>query len=184
MRPGTSSGKPQSAVLIPVPDAESVVAPWRHVHDPVAAVGVPAHVTLMVPWLPPEQIDDEVVGRLRHVLSDVVAFDFSLTGIGWFGHRVLWLAPEPAGPFCELTERLSASFGTLPWDGAFADVVPHLTVGHAGVGEGSALGAAAMFVSEQLPVRCRAREVWVMVHDGATWSVQHRVPLHTSPPDH
>ena len=42
---------------------------------------------------------------------------------------VLYIAPEPDGPFRELTDALAQAFPEHPpYDGAFAEVVPHLTV--------------------------------------------------------
>ncbi len=173
--PGTSSGRFQSAVLVPVPQADAVVGRWRHEHDPVAAAGVPAHITLIVPWLPPDQIGAAELAALDTELSDVKAFDFELTRVDWFGRRVLWVAPEPAGPFLDLTHRLSERFGTPPWEDEFDDVVPHLTVAHAG--EGVELVPMAADVATRLPVRCRAEEVWVMCGGGSRWELRHRIRL-------
>ena len=170
--PGTSSGRVQSAVLIPVPEADSVVGRWRHEHDPVAAAGVPAHITLLVPWVPPNEIAQADLDELDSELADVKAFDFELTHVSWFGRRVLWVAPEPSGRFLELTNRLSDRFGIAPWDDEFDEVVPHLTVAHAS--DGVELVPIAADISGRLPVRCHAGEVWVMVGDGQRWSLRHR----------
>lgn len=175
MSAGTSSGRPQSALLIPVPEADEVVGRWRHEHDPVAAAGVPAHITLVVPWLPPAEITQADLEELDVELSEVKAFDFDLTHVDWFGRRVLWVAPEPAAPFLELTNRLADRFGTPPWDDEFDEVVPHLTVGHAS--DGVELAPIADAITTRLPVRCRAAEVWVMVGDGTRWSRLHCTPL-------
>lgn len=178
--PGTSSGRYQSSVLVPVPNADFVVGPWRLEHDPVAAAGVPAHITLVVPWLPPRLISEEELGALESELSDVGSFDFELARVGWFGERVLWLAPEPAEPFLALTHRLAQRFSTPPWEGEFDEVVPHLTVAHAGAGVDLALIAGE--VAGRLPLRCRAEEVWVMTGGGPApsrgrWELRHRVRL-------
>lgn len=175
MNAGTSSGKAQSALLIPVPEADTVVGRWRHEHDPVAAAGVPAHITLVVPWLPPSKISEADLTELDTELSDVKAFDFELTHVDWFGRRVLWVAPEPAAPFLEITNRLANQFGTPPWEGEFEQIVPHLTVAHAS--EGVELVPIASDVSANLPLRCHATEVWVMVGDGVRWSRRHRTAL-------
>ena len=53
--------------------------------------------------------------------------------------------------------------------------MPHLTVGHAS--DGVELGAVAEQLASKLPIRCRAEQVWVMVGDGQTWSVRHKVSL-------
>ncbi|MBO0732568.1 MAG: 2'-5' RNA ligase family protein, partial [Acidimicrobiaceae bacterium] len=96
--PGTSSGRRQSALLIPVPEAEPVVGGYRAKYDPVAASGVPAHITLVVPWLSPDDITDADLDELRDTLSGVEGFDFSLDAVSWFGRSVLWLSPAPAEP--------------------------------------------------------------------------------------
>jgi 2'-5' RNA ligase len=152
-----------------------VVGRWRHEHDPVAAAGVPAHITLVVPWLPPDEITAADLAELDQELSEVKVFEFELTDVGWFGRRVLWLAPEPQGPFLELTNRLADRFSTPPWDDEFDEIVPHLTVAHAS--DGVELVPIAADVSSRLPIRCRAEEVWVMVGDGSRWALRHRVAL-------
>lgn len=177
MKVGTSSGRAQSALLIPVPAAEGLVGAARRRHDPGAAAGVPAHVTLIVPWVEPAVLDTDgaVVPALAEELADTKAFDFELTRVCWFDERVLWLAPEPTAPFRVLTNRLAARFGTPPWAGRFADLVPHLTVGHAGAG--GALTPVAESLAPELPVSCRAQEVWAMVGDGRRWHVHAKVVL-------
>jgi 2'-5' RNA ligase len=172
---GTSSGKRQSAVLVPVPAADAVVGRWRHEYDPVAAAGVPAHITLIVPWLPPDEISDDDLVELDDCLSDAKAFDFELDHVDWFGRRVLWVAPEPAAPFVELTTLLADRFGTAPWEDEFDEVIPHLTVAHAS--DGVELVPVAADVAGRLPMLCRAEAVWVMVGDGTRWTLRHKVAL-------
>jgi 2'-5' RNA ligase len=177
---GSSGSGHQSAVLIPVPDAEGVVGRWRASHDP--AVGVPAHVTLVLPWLSPERIDDAAIEALRSIASAVPAWDFALTDVAWFGRRVLWLSPQPADPFRALTALVAERFDTPPWAGAFDEVVPHLTVAHA-AGDDEALRGVEARLRRELPVRCRAEQLWVMVGDGHNWSLRAVCPLGTTAPD-
>jgi len=153
------------------------VGGWRALHDPKARTGVPAHITLVVPWLDPEKINEERLRELDLLLSAQAAFDYTLEKVCWFGERVLWLAPTPAEPFKALTSLLAAHFGTPPWGGEFTEVVPHLTVGLAGSAPGSTLSEAAVDLSHKLPLACRAREVDVMCGDGANWGVVHKTLL-------
>jgi 2'-5' RNA ligase len=163
--------------LIPVPAAEALVRAARLEHDPVAAAGVPAHITLIVPWVEPARLntDGEVVPALAETLADVKSFDFELTAVRWFAERVMWLSPEPSEPFRDLTDSLAQRFGTPPWAGKFAELVPHLTIGHAGFG--GDLAPVAEALASQLPLPCRAEEVWAMVGDGERWHVHAKVPL-------
>jgi 2'-5' RNA ligase len=176
-RVGTTSNCAQSALLVPVPEAEPLVGAWRAVHDPSARTGVPAHITLVVPWIPPEQIKQEHLEELEDIVGGEEPFDYSLDRVSWFGERVLWLAPSPSGPFKRLTAVLADHFDTQPWQGEFPEVVPHLTVGLAGHSLGSTLSDAAEDLASKLPVRCRAEEVDVMCGDGAQWEMIRRVLL-------
>ena len=120
-----------SALFIPVEEADSIIGRWRQEHDPLAKAGVPAHITLIVPWLEPELITSDRLSDLDETLHDVKAFEFDLTHVDWFGRRVLWAAPVPTQPFLDLTQRLAARYGTPPWGGQFDEVIPHLTIAHA-----------------------------------------------------
>jgi 2'-5' RNA ligase len=173
--PAREGEPPGSSLLVPVPEADSVIGRWRYAHDPLAAAGVPAHVTLIVPWLDPSGITPRVLADLDAVLRDVKAFEFDLTHVDWFGRRVLWAAPEPTEPFIDLIRRLSERYGTPPWGGQFEQVIPHLTIAHSGPGRN--LVSVAADVAVRLPLRCRAGEVWVMVGGGETWKLVHRASL-------
>jgi 2'-5' RNA ligase len=178
MTTGTSSGRRQSAILIPVPQAEPVVGKYRLEYDPVAAAGVPAHITLIVPWLPPDEIRAADLAELAGALDTTGPFQFRLGRVSWFGRAVLWLAPDPVEPFVKLTRLLANRFGTPPYDDEFDEIVPHLTVAHAS--DGVELAGLAAGLKRRLdadPIRCRAEEVWVMVGDGTSWSVLDRVLL-------
>lgn len=174
---GLTTNCAQSALLVPVPEAESVVGAWRAAHDPSARNGVPAHITLVVPWIPPEQIKQEHLEELEDLVLHRGAFEYELDRVCWFGQRVLWLAPSPAQPFKHLTHELAEHFDTPPWQGEFSEVVPHLTVGLASPTQAPALAAVAEELSRKLPIPCQAREVDVMCGDGSEWQVRHRVAL-------
>jgi 2'-5' RNA ligase len=132
---------------------------------------------LVVPWVPPEQIKQEHLDELSGLLADEEPFEYSLEKVCWFGERVLWLGPVPAAPFRRLTSRLATHFDTPPWQGEFAEVVPHLTVGLAGHAVGCTLSEAAEALLPELPLRCRATEVDVMSGDGISWELVHSVAL-------
>jgi 2'-5' RNA ligase len=175
MTAGTSSGRRQSAIVVPVPEAEALVGKERLEYDPVAAAGVPAHITLIVPWLPPDDIVASDLVELGDTLHGIEPFDFHLRRVSWFARAVLWLGPDPSEPFVKLTGMLADRFGTPPYDDEFDEVVPHLTVAHAS--DGVELSPVATRLAAGLPVACRAREVWVMVGDGRTWSVRETYAL-------
>ena len=111
-------------------------------------------MTILFPFAPVEQLDLDALAAL---FATHAAFDFELESVGRFDPPVTYLAPEPAAPFLALTDDVCALWPDYPpYEGAFATVVPHLTVGHGDV----------RFDSE-LPIACRARDVALFEEDDA-----------------
>ena len=121
----------ESAVIVAVPEAQSVVGSFRTDLDRAALRGVPPHVTVLYPFLPPEQIDAGTRAALAEAVASTEAFDVVLARVGWFGDTVVWLAPEPDGPFRALTQAVHHRFPQCPpYGGVHSDSIPHLTIGH------------------------------------------------------
>ena len=142
----------QTALIVPIPEAEVVVGRFRASLDRSASWGVPAHVTVLYPFLPPDRIDDTVLAAVRDVVAAVPRFDVSLSHVAWFGDTVVYLAPQPDRPFRDLTAAVWRQFPDAPpYLGAFDDVIPHLTIGHDAARP--VLAEAAAAVVAQLPIR-------------------------------
>jgi 2'-5' RNA ligase len=156
----------ESALLLLVPAAEPAVGEYRARLDASARDGVPAHLTVLYPFLPAGLIDDAVLASLAGLFAGVPAFRFTLDRVGWFGDDVVWLGPQDEAPFRALTELAFAAFPScLPYGGQYADVIPHLTVGHRGGASApgaSALSAAGEAVWQRLPIEATATEVTLM----------------------
>jgi 2'-5' RNA ligase len=151
----------ESAVLVLIPEAESAVASHRADLDPAAALGVPAHVTVLYPFVPPERVDETVISDLAGAVGSIGAFDVTFARVRWFERSVLWLAPEPAGPFRALTAAVASAFhGYAPYGGAHSDVVPHLTIGQGQPGH--VLESAARALEPSLPFTARVSTAVLM----------------------
>ena len=170
----------ESAILIKVPQVESLVGRHRRDLDPSANWGVPAHVTLLYPFLPPSEIDANVLGRIATCVSGHRAFEVQFARAKWFGEEVLWLAPEPDLSFRRLTAALFAAFPeTPPYGGSIADPTPHLTVAYrAGV---PLMQAVESLVIAELPIRAFLDSVSVMIGspEPESWITIAEIPLHT-----
>ena len=168
-----------SALAVLVPEAEPVVAPLRQRLDRAASQGVPAHVTVLVPFLPPQELTANILAALRHTVAGVPRFFLTLNKVGWFGERVVWLSPDPAEPFRELTHRIAGRFPRAqPYRGEFTDVVPHLTIGHDHPHE--VLTAAAAEVQQHLPIHAWVSTVHLLVgrpEAGDSWTILTDFPL-------
>jgi hypothetical protein len=146
----------QSAVLVPVPEAEPVVGGFRATLDRAAGWGVPAHVTVIYPFLAPDRIGPAELARLRAAVRSVPAFTVSFAEVRWFGDAVVWLAPDPPDGFRALTDAVWAAFPECPpYAGEHDGSTPHLTVGHDG--GRAAMAAAGEAVAARLPVTAPIR---------------------------
>jgi 2'-5' RNA ligase len=164
--------------VVVIPEAEPVVGAHRARLDRNAAQGAPAHVTVLFPFVPADGVDEKVLDRVTGVVSAVPSFRYAFRRTAWFGDHALWLAPDDDGPFCELTHRVWSEFPDHPpFEGAFDDVVPHLTVGHEHPVE--ALIAAEADVRRHLPVEGTATEVVLLAQDepGGRWQRRAAFPL-------
>lgn len=72
-----------------VPGAEPLVDRWRQRLDPVAVLGVPAHVTVLWPFVPPADLSAATHRELAGLFATEKPFRAELTGIGWFDEQVV-----------------------------------------------------------------------------------------------
>ena len=158
--------RPQSALIVPVPEAEPVVGALRARHDPSAAGGMPAHITLLYPFMPPDAIDAATEQSLGEIAAAFPSFRFQLTRVGRFP-GVVYLDPQPGQPFIDLTQMIAARWPAHPpYGGEFDEIVPHLTVS-----QGSDAPGLGETLSEKLPIAAEAKEVQLMTQDrDGRWS--------------
>ncbi|AJC19846.1 2'-5' RNA ligase family protein [Pandoraea pulmonicola] len=118
-----------SAFVVKVPEAEPMVADLRQQYDPSTRVGVPAHITVLYPFMAPEHITPSVLSQAHRVFSSIPAFSFRLDAVGCFDKRVVFLRPAVPDPFVALTTAIAGEFPDYPpFGGRHSEIVPHLTV--------------------------------------------------------
>jgi 2'-5' RNA ligase len=163
----------QSAIFVPVGSAERAVDKYRKKLDPAHICGIPAHITILFPFVPPEKIQSSHLQSLEEVFRATSPFDFVLSEVRWFDTRVVYLAPGDPGPFVEITTKLMGRFPDYPpYGGAYDDIVPHVCVGESE--DLRAMRTAASRVAKRLPIAAQAHEAWLMTgNDSAnSWSVR------------
>lgn len=165
----------QTGVVLPVPELEPVVSDWRRRYDVTAAGGVPAHVTVLFPFLPVDELTPPVLARLGRVFARTPAPRVTFHRTARFPD-VLYLAPDPEEGVRQMTAALTALWPQLqPYGGVHRDVVPHLTVAHH-VDE-EALRSAEQDVVRALPVEAELSQAAVYVCRGESWELVARFPL-------
>ena len=170
----------QTAVIIPIASAETVVSKHRLRFDLAASEGVPAHVTVLFPFVPPGDVDGGVIAQLAAVFAAASPFDCVFDRSAWFGDAVLWLAPDRDREFRYLTEQVVERFpGYLPYGGVHDDVVPHLTVGESRLGTVDALKAAERDIRRKLPITAHIDHALLMAGTDQpdSWRIVAELPL-------
>lgn len=160
----------ESAFIVPVPEAEACVGALRERHDASVKLGVPAHITVLVPFMAPGLITATVLAQVQAALDAVPSFPFRLARVASFPNAV-YLAPEPAQPFVALTQSLVRSFPDYPpFRGEHADIVPHLTVAH---GHAAELQVAERELTTALqahgPIRSTCSSVVLLENSSGRW---------------
>lgn len=163
-----------SAIYVEIPAAEPAVRDLRLRWD-AAGTAVPAHVTVLFPFLPPDRLDETVHAELRGIAASVPRFDLRLEGVGRFPD-VVWLSPEPIEPFARLTDAIAARWPDHPpYGGAFDEVVHHLTVADRAPAE--VLDRLETELTASLPISQPVHELTLAERRRGTWAVRARYPL-------
>jgi 2'-5' RNA ligase len=168
----------RTALIVEVPEAHATHVWLERTADSKPSAGVPAHVTILFPFVPADRVDDTLVADLRTLFAGHEPFAFDLRTCLHFPH-VLYLAPEPDEPFRALTDTVATAYPEHPpYGGVFEEVIPHLTVAQ---GDRETLLRAEAEIRPWLPFASRADEVTLLVEtEGGSWQPRERLPLGSS----
>jgi 2'-5' RNA ligase len=163
-----------SALIVKVPGAESLVGALRERFDATSKLGVPAHITVLVPFMDPSDINAGVLEQAQRALEQTAAFSFALHAVGRFP-ATAYLVPEPAGPFIAMTQALAETFPDCrPYAGEHQGVIPHLTVAHGSAADADEAADALRLQLEQgaaLAAKCSS--VALIENSSGRWREMH-----------
>ena len=137
---------------------------------------MPPHVTLLVPFVHASRMTSEMLEIVGEAIAAFRAFSFRLQRVGRF-ETVVYLAPEPAEPFVQMTMSLVSAFPEQrPYENEFDDIVPHLTVAIGN--DQSLLDDVERQVEGALPIDAHAERVEVVERgEDGTWGTRTKFPL-------
>lgn len=120
-------------LAVPVPEADALVrrlaSEWEPTYDLGSVDDIQAHITVLGPFVPIDEVDDHLHDRLRQHCAKKRVFPYRLAQVALFAENVVYLAPEPAQTFRELTLDAEAAFPGYPHYGGKFAITPHMTVG-------------------------------------------------------
>jgi len=157
-----------------VAPAEPVVSAWRDRFDASAAQGMPAHITVLYPFLGERRLNDEVLAQLRGMCAELPVLEVVFRRTRRFT-EVLYLEPDPADGLRQLTIAIAERWPEAPPYGGAFDDIPHLTVAHSA--DDDVLANVEADVLRALPVQARLVEACLYVFDGARWRRRSQLPF-------
>jgi 2'-5' RNA ligase len=173
----------QTAIIVPLPEAEPLLGPFRYEHTESGPRGAPPHVTLLFPFTDSESLLQPRIRQVAEIVGAVPAFDVSLVATAYFdaSPRILYVRPEPDEPFRRLTHALVEAFPEHPpYEGTYEEVIPHATVA---IAEDHVLAEIERALAPLLPQATRVTDAALMVLDeqAGRWVIRERFPLGASP---
>ncbi len=120
----------RTALITVIPVTGTPVEELRARTGDDAARGIPAHITVLMPFRDREDLSTDDLRRVERICAGARPIRTRLTHVDRFGADTLWLGPEDPTPFTELTDLIVSAFpDRLPYGGAHDEVIPHLTIG-------------------------------------------------------
>lgn len=166
--------EPASAIVIRVP-VPAGLDRLRRRWVTAAGAGIPAHVTILFPFLAASALTPADRSALAAIARRVEPFEIAFRRVDRFP-TVVYLVPEPSAPISTLTDAVTTRYpGHPPYGGIFDEVVPHLTVTDSAAAPLDAIAAEAeRWLPFEHPVT--ALEVLVESPEGR-WRRHWRIPL-------
>ncbi len=135
-----------------------------------------SHVTLIVPFLPPERVTPSVEQELEELFARTAPLRFRLTGACAFPGGFVYLAVDSPSPIVELVREIVDRWPEAPpYGGRHSDVVPHVTVWDDP--DGAVPDDVLHLVSHLQPVAVSAHEVELVSLTPPSWTVLRRFSL-------
>lgn len=151
--------------MLALPALDRPLRRWRK-FDPAARAGMPAHLTLVFPFIDSRSVDEAVRVRLRDALMAYGPFEMVFDRLGAFPGGV-WLEPADPAPALRLIAALAGAFPEHPpYGGAFERVIAHATIAQ---GPPELLARIRREAPARLPLTARAEAVSLYARFADGW---------------
>jgi 2'-5' RNA ligase superfamily len=161
----------QTALVIPVPAADTLLASVETRHPGTVREGVSAHVSLLYPFVATAELDERVTSVLGELFVEQMPMPVEFGECYRHGGFVA-LRPDPIEGLTELVGKTRRRWPeVVPYEGVYGDVEPHVTVALRASEETAV--TIEQEVSAVLPISAELREAWLVAFEGR-WRVRGR----------
>ncbi len=158
-----------TTIMIGAPhEIQAIAAPTLRQYAFETLIRVPAHITVLYPFVPFEQLDSACV-TLRDLCAEIAPFDITMKGYNSFPD-IVYMEPQDDTLIRALCQKVFSAFPDCPpYRGIHGnEPTPHMTVGEFA----SAEEQAAALLPDYEPVTFRAAQLHVMYgvdNSAMTW---------------
>jgi hypothetical protein len=164
----------ETALVLPLDGLPPALKALRAANDPTVAMGVPPHVTALIPFHPLAQITPAHHAKIAAWAAVTPALTVRFTALGRFPGS-LHLLPETPAPLVEAITGLATLFAECPpYDGQFDEVIPHVTLA---AGPEDALDRCAEGAAPHLGFLATLRALFLLYREGTAWHLFRRFDL-------
>jgi len=168
----------ETAIVVPVESAELLLSAAATAFGFDRPPGVPAHVTLLYPFVDAERLVVGHAHEAQRALSYVQPFECSFSSIGRFDDPpvAIYLEPKPVEQFSAMIDAVTAAFPKFPpYGGTVEEVIPHLTVVE--TADRTLWAEVEGWIAPRLPVRTSVQRFSIYVQTDAGWVERFKLPL-------
>lgn len=159
----------QTGLVIPVSAADALLASVKARYPGAVREGVPAHVSLLYPFVAVAELDERVTIGLGELLVEQTPMRVQFAECYRRGGFVA-LRPDPIGGLQDLVSEARRRWpDVVPYEGIYDDVEPHLTVALR-CSEETAV-TIEQEVTAELPISTELREAWLVAFEGQ-WTLR------------
>jgi len=168
----------RSALVLLAPHVHAELYDLRARHLRHLGRKMPSHVTVLFPFRNP--VGSGAISEIERICATVAPFTATFDEVRRFGSSVVWLQPEPAAAFAELTAMILEAFpDCAPYAGKHREQTPHLSVGSRLTRD--VADALASDVVPLLPLTDRIDALSLMFETGSGWRHDRSWPLTGAP---
>ena len=159
----------QTGLVIPVPAADALLASVGTRYPGAVREGVPAHVSLLYPFVAAAELDERVTTALGELLVEQTPMRVRFAQC-YRRDGFVALRPEPIEELKDLVSETRRRWpDVVPYEGIYEDVEPHLTVAMR-CSEETAV-TIEQEVTAELPISTELREAWLVAFEGQ-WTLR------------